>query len=266
MAAPQRNPKARRSDRLTQQILRRDSRVSLAEDAASDQAVELFEKALGGRDALLDALAVGDNAPEVNKVVTLLVDPRYETYSLRKLCHDSGITVADLFAAFKQAAVQKAHLLASQVILSRLLPVVEDVMTRSAPHYVTCEACDATGTITPEPTKTTPNPEPAPCTACKGRGQRLVFPDLDRQKLALELADLVKKGGGLSITQNNAAVFTPSAVSTGSLEQLQQALGERWKAPSVIDAVAADLQGDAAMPDDSTDAPDAPTASGEVAP
>jgi hypothetical protein len=60
-------------------------------------------------------------------------------------------------------------------------------------------------------------------------------PDLDRQKLALELGQLTQKGGGFFIQQTqiaNATAATLAAGGGGMLEQLQQVVGELLFRPS----------------------------------
>lgn len=199
--------------------------LTLEEADLSAGAVMEFERALGGRDALIDVLAVADGAPEVAKVINLLLDTRYESFSLRRICLMTGLTVADFFAAYKKASIVRAHIQTAPIIAAKLVGVVEDLMTRAQPHYLTCMVCRGTGSITPEPTKEKPNPGPEPCKSCVD-GKQLVLPDLDRQKLALEVAELIKPRGGMVFNQANllnAGGGDRGLGSPGALEQLQQA-------------------------------------------
>ena len=66
-------------------------------------AIDAFTVALGGRSAVLDALQVANGTPEVDQITKLLSDPCYAGWSLRKLCTLAGLTIADLFAAYKKA-------------------------------------------------------------------------------------------------------------------------------------------------------------------
>lgn len=188
-------------------------------------AVETFVDQLGGRVAVIEALEIASDQPEVDAVLSLLADPRYSSWSLRRLCQNAGLTIHEFFAAFRKASMVRAQIAATQVIAAKLVPVVEDVMRRAAPYDLTCERCLGSGTYTPDPSKKHPNPTPEPCKSCQASGKITIFPELDRQKLALELADLVKKGGGLNI-QNNQLHMAGAAGGTGSgdLEKLQQAL------------------------------------------
>ena len=160
-----------------------DEEASLNADA-----IATFVRVVGGKDALIDTLSVASTAPEIDRIVTLLLDPRYDRYTLKRLCTLAGITVADLFAAYKKALIAKAHIEASQIIASKLPPIVTDVMDRA-----------------------------------------LSDPTVERHKLALELGQLTeRKGGGLIVNQTQGVIAASglTAVGSGALEQLQQAVGD----------------------------------------
>lgn len=200
--------------------------ISLEEADLSQQAVAVFERVLGGRDQFAAVLAVADDSPEVAKVNDFLLDPRYQSLGLRKICAMAGLTVADLFAAYRKAVIVQAHLEAAPIIAKKLVGVVDDLMTRAQPHYLPCDTCRGTGRVVPPPTKDQPAPEPVACTACVN-GQQLHLPDLDRQKLALEIAELIKPRAGVTFNQANVLAPPDRGPSvTGSLEQLQQAVSE----------------------------------------
>lgn len=199
-----------------------------AEQQASDQALDTFVAALGGREQLTAALTVGSGSPEVDRVLRLIDDPRYATWSLRKLCVAAGITVAEFFSAYRKAALVEAHLKAVQIIAGAIPGVVQDLMQRAQPHAIKCEPCNGIGTITTDPTPQIPNPIPQPCRACNGVGTITVLPDLDRQKVALELGTLLQARGGLSIQQNVLTAGSGAAPlgsgGAGALDALQQAV------------------------------------------
>jgi len=189
------------------------------------EAIEAFAEQVGGRRGFIDVLTVASTAPEVEMVVDLLLDPRYRRYSLRRLCVMAGLTLADLFVAYRRALLVKAHLQATHAIAAKLPAVVADVMTRALPQPCVCPACQGVS----------PGLDAAPCLTCAGTGQVLTEPDLDRQKLALDLGALTRKGGGgVTVTQTTAVAASASALSAptaGALEQLQQAVGELLFSP-----------------------------------
>lgn len=219
--------RAARSTALAPQV-RPDLLLTEDEADLSSAAVDAFTIAIGGRTALLDTLVVADGTPEVHQIVRLLVDPRYGGWSLRRICALAGLTIADLFTAYRKALLVKAHLQATRLVTDNLVAVVDDVMKRSQPYEATCETCNGSASVTPEPTKLIPNPIAAPCLTCKGTGTLRCLPDLDRQKLALELGQLVQSRAGINIQQNSVSL-TPGGAgggggAPGALEQLQQAV------------------------------------------
>lgn len=161
--------------------------LSAEEADLSAEAVETFAKAVGGRDALTDVLSVAATAPEVEKVVNLLLDHRYRQTSLRRLCTMAGITVADLFAAYKKAIITRAHIEAAQIIAQRLPPIVTDVMDRALS----------------DPTV-----------------------DRQKLALELGQLTEKKGGLFIQQNTGVVAAATVPATGTGQLEQLQQAVGE----------------------------------------
>jgi hypothetical protein len=214
---------------------RGDSRLTDGEVDRSASAIEAFTTALGGRAALVDAISVVDSDADADKLVGLLLDPTYDSWSLRRICTLAGITVAEVFALYKKAAIVRAHIQAAPVIASKLVGVVDDIMTRAQPYPIPCDRCGGTGRWAEKPTQ-----EPGPCPTCRGGGTLMAFPDLDRQRRALELGQLTARGGGIVVQQNLIGERAGSA-APGALEQLQQALGDLLfrpapPAPPVVDA------------------------------
>ena len=194
--------------------------LSEVEATLNAQAIETFTKTVGGRDQLAEVLSVGSTSPDVEKIALYLLDPRYTHFSLRRLCALTGITVADLFTAYRKAMIAKSHIEATHVIASRSLAVVEDVMTRAAPQRTVCPKCLGTSAA-----------GQGPCVICNSTGHIQTEPDLDRQKLALELAQLTEKKGGILMQQNTIAASALSSTHSGALEQLHQAVGDLLFSP-----------------------------------
>lgn len=190
-------------------------------------AIDTFTKAVGGRDQLIDVLSVAATAPEIDRLVNALLDPRFAKTSLRRLCTLAGLTVADLFAAYRKALIAKAHIEASHRIAAKLPPIVDDVMTRATPQPIVCAACQGTG-------RQRVDGSLVPCQICGRTGIVQSEPALDRQKLALELGQLTEKRGGLVIQQNQGVLAGSAllAQGAGALEQLQQAVGELLFSPA----------------------------------
>jgi len=191
-----------------------------------------FEKALGGRRSLVNSLSI-DPTPDIKDLVDMLLDPRYDGRSLGWLASKVNISLTDLLRAFRNGEIAKAQILASRTIAAKLPDVVADVMQRAVPYEEPCAGCDATGQMTVRPTKKVPIPDPATvtCTICRGKGKIIRLPDLDRQRLALEIGELLKspKGGPTLLQQFNLGTGLPAVGSAsdpgaGSLERMQQAV------------------------------------------
>jgi len=234
------------ADRALTRRPRPDLHLTADEQDLSSAAVETFAAELGGRDGLLQVLAIGGQGGDLDTITTLLADPRYAGWSLRRICAKAGLTITELFTAYKSALLTRAQLASARVVARRLVGVVDDVMTRAQPHPVPCEACGGTGQTTLPPSAPDKRPEPMGCPTCQGKGTVTRLPDLDRQKVALELGQLLDRKGGISI-QQNTLVAPPAAAAPGALEQLQIAVQEMLypRAP-VVDA---EPLPDAAPPD-----------------
>jgi hypothetical protein len=198
--------------------------LTVEELSLNGDAIEMFTRAVGGRAKLLEVLSITDSDASTDKVVNCLLDDEFSSWSLRRICAYAGITVADLFASYKKALFAQAHIEAAHLITSKLPPIVADVMQRALPQPIECPRCHGTPTT----------PGTTPCPICLGSGTVQSEPDLDRQKLALELGRLTERKAGIMVQQNAIAAGTSALQSnaSGSLEQLQQAVGELLFSPN----------------------------------
>lgn len=191
--------------------------------------INVFEKALGGRKELIDSLSI-DATPEIQDLVKMLLDPHYDGRSLGWLSVQVNISLTDLLRAFRNGLLAKAQIQASRAIAQKLPAVVADVMLRAAPYEEDCQGCEGTGEMTVRPTKKVPVPDPATvtCTICRGKKKVTRLPELDRQRLALEIGELIKppKGGTTLLQQfnMNAPAAGGGDPRAGALEQMQQAV------------------------------------------
>lgn len=180
-----------------------------------------IEADLGGRGALVGMLALAPLTPDLRYVLGLLGDPLHQSLSLAEICARGNLLPGDLLTQLSRAALLKGKVLAGQQIAKYIGPVTEDILRRAAPYDAPCNGgCGGTGSITLDPTPVNPNPSPQPCMTCRGTGTLRYQPDLERQKLAVELAQLLPKGGGIQIAQINGAAPTGSG-GQGVLEKLQ---------------------------------------------
>ena len=209
--------------------------LTVQERELGDRALQHFIDGLGGEESLISALETGTQNPRVDEVLGIMSDPRYAGRSFRWICAQVGITPAEVFAAFRSAKIAGAQIQSIVHVAEGMAPVVKDVMRRAAPYEEACSACGGATTITPEPTPKHPNPSPEPCSTCRATGRLVYAPELERQKLALDLAGLVTKSGGININQNQLNMPAGSGSSVGGgLERLQQLLGD-LSAPTADD-------------------------------
>jgi len=192
--------------------------------------INAFEKALGGRSELISSLSI-DATPEIRDLVEMLLDTRYDARSLGWLAAKVDIGLTDLLRAYRNGMLAKAQIMAAQAIAAKLPDIVRDVMLRAAPFDEACHGCRGTGTLTVRPTKKVPTPDPAEidCTICRGQKTIRKVPDLDRQRLALELGELIKtpRGGPTLLQQFNLNPGSAAGnADPGSLERMQQAVSD----------------------------------------
>ena len=187
------------------------------------QQLATLERDLGGRQELVGLLVLAPLNDDLRYMLGLLGDPTFGQKSLAEICATGNILPGALLTLLESAALLRGRVIAAQTIGKALPAVVQDVMERAAPYAAPCNAgCQGTGSITPDPTPEVPNPRPAPCEVCRGTGLLLYRPDIEHQKLALEMGEMLPKGGGILIQQNNGQGATAGSLGGGSLEQLQR--------------------------------------------
>lgn len=184
--------------------------------------LQKIERDLGGRAQLVGMLSLAPLTPDLRYTLGMLGDPQSDGKSLAHICAEGNILPGELLKQLASAALLRGKVLASQSIGDGIAAVTRDVMKKAAPYEDLCHACRGIGTITPDPTPDQPNPSPETCDTCLGLKRLLYQPDLERQKLAIEMAQLLPKSGGINIAQINAASGGDAGSGgMGSLEALQ---------------------------------------------
>lgn len=205
-----------------------------------DDAIHVFEVAMGGRELLVSALATAPElSPEAALVLNDLADPRLISTPLHRLCANRGLTVGDLLRTFKQAEVAAQTIRAIHLTAAKLPEIVSDLIAKAYTHQEPCGVCRATGTVLQTKRRETKVneatvidfPEEAVvCPECAGYKVLRIKGDLDTQQVLLQLIGLLQKGGGLTIQQNTQhnTLNAPSvgAGASGPLAQLQQACAD----------------------------------------
>lgn len=196
-------------------------------------AITQFEAQVGGRKALIEALSSADAAEDVQEVLSAIADPKHDHEPLAKLCARAGVSPGQLFGAFKTAALVRGQILGA-LKASTLVPTIVDEIGKTAlPYDEPCERCNGAGYIESEDR----TGKDRPCGACNGVGSIHYAGNLDQQRTILELAGLITKGSGTNVNIHNANIAPPAAITGGSLEQLQQAVGDLlYVKPVAVDA------------------------------
>ncbi len=209
---------------------------------ALEEACRNFETEVGGRDSLVAQLVHARLTPEQDLLVGAIADPTNDAFSLARICALHGIRFGDLLIVFRDAGLVRAQLAAMRKVWERLPQVAGDVMDRAIPHLLECPACRGTKVRVKfravKKSKEAPDgvkEVQVPCLRCAGTGEILVQPDLDRQKVALEVGGMLRQeGGGVQVNvqaQAQAGVFGNFAAASDAVLYPQPA------APPVSSAV-----------------------------
>lgn len=168
-----------------------------------------LERDYGGRAGVVAVLSMAKLSEDLEYFLGQLGDPRNAGVSLAELCARSHILPGQLLQLLLSAGQLYAKARTAHQVHLGLSPVVADLLRRAAPYEEDCTECMVEGrpqgTVVPEPTPQNQNPAPIPCPTCKGALRLRYLPDLTRQELVLDLAQVLPKGGGMQINmqQNN---------------------------------------------------------------
>lgn len=175
---------------------------------ALEKACAGFEDAVGGREALVSHFAYAELGPREQLLIGAVADPRNDQHSLARICQLNGLQFTTLLGMFRQAGFARAQVEAMQRIWKVVPELAEDVMARSLPHELPCETCCGDGKRTEkkftkgDDGKAVEAEVSVECPTCRGRGKQLHQPDLDRQKLGLQLAGLLPGAAGAQVNIN----------------------------------------------------------------
>jgi hypothetical protein len=158
------------------------------------EGLKQLEQAIGGREELRAALTMTRHDPAMDRLLDLLLDPARYADTLAHLCKDAGVKPIEVLDLFRQGSFATAHAIATHRLAEGLPKVVEATLSRAVDRKRECPACGA------QPGKV------EECPKCFGRGEIVQEADLERQKLIFESTNLLKKGGGINITQQTQVV------------------------------------------------------------
>lgn len=176
------------------------------------KALEQLEEAVGGREQIATSLQVSQQPLTVEEEIlaNLLADPANQNRSLASLCGQTGITIGRVLDMFAKAEAAQAYAKSLTKIYRKLPEVVGDVMDRALPKRDVCKPCKGLGSIT---VKKDGEEVQQDCLVCGTAGTVEREPDLERQKVALQLGGFLKDKGGVNITNTtttNTVNITPA--------------------------------------------------------
>lgn len=198
--------------------------TALFADPLAAPAIDTFAKVLGGRaDLAAELLTSPDLTAPIRKVLLLILDPRFDRHSLSKLCDEAGLTPGEFFAAFRDATLAKANITAIRKVAERLVAITECVLDGAVNQLIVCEECNGSTQQLYPPARKGQDPTIGKCLRCNGHGEVPVRADFEKQKIALELGGLLKKGPAVQLNQLHQSLHLTQSGSGSNLAQLQQA-------------------------------------------
>lgn len=193
------------------------------------QALQSLETAAGGRLSLVDQLHTNTD-PDIESLAASLADPTNDARTLARILEISNISVGKFLGMLSQAKLAKATLDAMDRVAKYLPEVAADVMARSVPHTTACTVCNGTGVQQMRDSDDPLGVLERPCIACHSSGQVNAIPDLDRQKVALELGGMLHKGGPQVAVQVNTG---PAVTSPHMRDQASKMLYDKPEAEPI---------------------------------
>lgn len=199
------------------------------------RAIDKMSRVYGGRAGVEELLlGVDDAAPDspASRVLALLLDPANDGRSLGLICKLAGVSFATLMRSINAGDGAEAIRASMHAIHRGAAAVTADIVRQARPHAVVCGACSGSGSIVITPARIAkgkikrPTPEErAPCSSCRGTGEKLAPAQLEHQKLVLEIAGIHKKGAH---SKGNQLILN---------QQLNQTVKVRSDAAVVLDSV-----------------------------
>lgn len=171
---------------------------SLTRTEPNKRAFDNFEQAIGGRDIFAESLAFAQLEGKQELFLRLLCDPARQKDNLATIARDAGLLPSAVLELFRTASAARASITAMGHLYERIPAIMQDLTSKAVDSTIVCPDCQGVDN----------NPDsPESCMTCRGKGTILRASDYDRQKTSLEIAGLIKKGGGVNVNvqQNNVS-------------------------------------------------------------
>lgn len=199
-----------------------------------------FENQAGGRDKFQKILCYLPHDAQEELLMKMLGDPKLNHKSLAALAARCGFSAGRVIDFFRRAQKAEAFVKSFKGVYEKLPDLTGSVMTEALPRTVRCTLCDK-GKLTNPINPATGKPAGGKrrnCNICEGRGYTIGRPEVDRQRLALEMSGVIQKGSGVTVNnQQNTAVVanmgTPQALFKSFLEASDKVLFGEQAEPAI---------------------------------
>ena len=217
----------------------------------STRSISLIDWLAGDRAHLTELILLANEAsPDRQNLLNVLADPHAKKQSLTTVLARAKVAPNTFFLLLNEARLCEARAITTRQIAEAMPILVEDAMEKGAPHQRICLDCHGKKTCQ----SLVPSKEPGeegrlivatnPCTGCGGTGLVRTEATSDDRRTALEVSGLLKKGGGITITQTQqTGIALPPPDSLADLIAATDRVLQPLRTLSVIEAAPEDPHG-----------------------
>lgn len=170
--------------------------TALSTERASDSLAR-WEKSLGGRSTLADALILGNLTPQLSHLVRLLTGSRYQEHTLLRLCTDAGVAPYEVMELYRKTSFLKGQTIAIVKTAEAMPALIKELTAKAISHMTVCMRCKGLGFVQPKHKPTAADEdqptEPVTCKVCVGTGELFVEADEKAQQKLLNILQLGPK-------------------------------------------------------------------------
>ena len=179
------------------------------------EALQRWEKEVGGRQKLADTLILGNLDPRQSHFVRLLTGSRYQDHTLLRLCTDAAVSPYEIMELYRKAAFAKGQTVAITKTAEAMPALIEELTAKAISHMEVCVRCKGLGFVTRRAKSEDEAPESIPCKVCDGTGQLFVAADEKAQQKLLNILQLGPKQTTVTAVKVDLNPHTdPGAFST----------------------------------------------------
>ena len=177
-------------------------------------ALDNVESHVGGREMLIDTLAMGTLDKKQEHFLRLLCDPARMKDSVVTIARDAGLNPLQVLDMLRDSSKSKGTSIALTYMSEALPDVAADIIDKSVDAKVECPHCFGEGFVDQD----------VKCPQCLGRGEIFRPSDIDRQKMIADYTGLAPKKTGMNINMNQqVGVVNPGNFFSKYVKQSDEA-------------------------------------------